>query len=362
MRGGDAYAYYGKKVYVDKAGPRRLPVWLLPAAVTVLLAVLVFFVLPAAVGGLQALFGKASDANAHPVERILDGATKVVEVTAADVLDRPDLRAARVTQALYNTPVEVDASRSAYGFSAVRLPDGTEGFVDSAALTDARDSAEPYLYRYKLVVSDRVRRIMSHASQGTLLQEVMMGTVLYADYRGDGIYRVALAGGGTGWIGSNGLIELPVDGAVQRSDAESFVSSAMGFLSMTYLPGGLTQFGIDAAGLVQVSAAVNGVVLPHALADLARAGAEVPVVRDEATGEASTDGWASGDLVLLGPADAADGAATAADVALYVGEGQVLMARPSRSSIRLLTLSDEPALLVRVLGVRRLFGAASAGS
>ena len=41
-------------------------------------------------------------------------------------------------------------------------------------LTAERDSAEPNLYLYKLVVSDRVRRIMSHASQGTLLQEVMM--------------------------------------------------------------------------------------------------------------------------------------------------------------------------------------------
>ncbi len=378
--GRETLPYYDRKVYVDGAGRRRLPAWATPVAVTALLAVLVFVVAPLAVAALSSFFGDREPNNGHPAVRILSEATRVVRATAADVLDRPDLRADRITQVLYNAPVKVVDADAAYGYAAVELPDGMRGYVASDRLTDARDSAEPYLYRYKLVVADRVRRIMSHASQGTLLQEVMMGTVLYADYRGDGIYRVALAGGGTGWIGSNGLIELPVDGTVQESGAAAFVASAMAFLGMTYLPGGLTQDGIDTQGLVQVAAAVNGRTIPHAFDGIAGSGASVPLEKDEKTGTWATTAWRSGDLVLFGPvtpvpvATSTPGAAkpltptsaalTAtpmpeapvyADVALYVGEGQVLMSRANRSSVRLVTLADEPALLARVVAVRRLF-------
>jgi hypothetical protein len=351
----EGWSFTDRRLYVGDAARKRLPAWVLPVVVTLLLALLVFFVAPYAVETLQKYLKTNSGDPAHPVDRVLDDDTRIVSTTAADVLDQPDLRATRITQALYNTPVVVDPSRSAFGYSAVRLPNGTQGFIASEALTDQRDSAEPYLYQYKLVVSDRVRRIMSHASQGTLLQEVMMGTVLYSDFRGDGIYRVALPGGGTGWIGRNGLIELTVEESVQASDASAFVSSAMSFLGMTYLPGGITQYGIDSIGLIQVSAAVNGVDLPHTLSDLARSGSEVPLVKDEETGSWSTAGWRSGDVLLFNASTAGAVGTDYSETALYVGEGQVLMARPSRSSIRLVTLSDNPALLARAASVRRLF-------
>lgn len=378
--GRETLPYYDRKVYVDGTGRRRLPAWATPVAVTALLAVLVFVVAPLAVAALSSFFGDREANGGHPAARILSDATRVVRSTAADVLDSPDLRAERITQVLYNTPVTVLDADAAYGYAAIELPDGTRGYVAADRLTDARDSAEPYLYRYKLVVADRVRRIMSHASQGTLLQEVMMGTVLYADYRGDGIYRVTLAGGGTGWIGSNGLIELPVDGTVQESGATAFVASAMAFLNMTYLPGGITQDGIDTLGLVQVAAAVNGRTVPHALDGIAGSGTSVALEKDEKTGTWSTSAWRYGDLVLFGPvapvpvatstpaaakpptptsaalsATPPPEAPVYADVAVYVGEGQVLMSRAHRSSVRLVTLTDEPALFARVVAVRRLF-------
>jgi gamma-D-glutamyl-L-lysine dipeptidyl-peptidase len=355
VRGQDSWKYVDRKVYIDDAMRRRTPVWVVPAVVTLLLALLVFFVAPYAASGLQSLFGNGDVDPGQTAVRVLADGTLVVKVEAADILDRPDLRGTRLTQALYNTPVVSDPARSVPGYTAVKLPDGTEGFITSDQLTSARDSAEPDLYKYKLVVSDRVRRIMSHASQGTLLQEVMMGTVLYSDFRGDGIYRVALAGGGTGWIGGNGLIELGVDEKVRMSGAEAFVSSAMAFLDMTYLPGGLTQNGIDSIGLIQVSAAVNGKDLPRRLDALAAEGTEVALARDEVSGLWETDDWQDGDLVLFASATGDESGATYGDVALYIGEGQVLMARPSRSSVRLVTLADDPALSARIALVRRIF-------
>ncbi len=356
VRGHDTWKYVDRKIYVDAAARRRTPVWVVPAVVTLLLAVLVFFVVPYALSGLQTLFGKSAT-NGRNAVRVLDDATRLVTVAATDVLDRPDLRGVRITQVLYNTPVESDAARSSFGFNAVTLADGTQGYIANGDLTAERDSAEPNLYLYKLVVSDRVRRIMSHASQGTLLQEVMMGTVLYSDYRGDGIYRVALAGGGTGWIGGNGLIEIPVASKVQTSGADAFVSSAMSFLNMTYLPGGTTENGIDSAGLIRIAASVNGLDLPRTVDALGAAGTPVTLVKDEKTGALLTDGWQSGDLVLFAPLAGDLTGTTFGDVALYIGDGQVLMARPSRSSIRLVTLADDTTLFARIAAVRRVFPA-----
>ena len=68
--------------------------------------------------------------------------------------------------------------------------DGIEGYVRATDLIADTSSVEPDLHEYMLVISDTSKNVMTHASQGTLITQVMMNTVLYSDIKRDGVYQV----------------------------------------------------------------------------------------------------------------------------------------------------------------------------
>ena len=123
------------------------------------------------------------------VNLMYDDSYRVVNVTATNVLTRPDNTSARITQVLYNEPVQViDDSDAEY--TKIRTEDGIEGYVRAADLIDDTSSVEPDLHEYMLVISDTSKNVMTHASQGTLITQVMMNTVLYSDIKRDGVYSL----------------------------------------------------------------------------------------------------------------------------------------------------------------------------
>ncbi len=349
---GSLWNLKGKDAYVDPEKSKRLPRWFVPALAVVLIAVLVFWGAPAAVAWLRPLFGQESGPG-DTVQTRFGRQTMVVRVPVADVFSDDDLLAERITQALYNDPVELVAGDAAYGFSKVRLADGLEGYMHSGDLTAGHESIEPAGHTKRILITDLTKRVYSHASSGTLLAEAMMGTVLFSDYTGDGVYRVTLPTGGTGWIGSNGVMELPVEGTgVPASDSgRYFANSALAFLNVPYIVNGVTRNGACPEGIARIAAAVNGIVLPRSLAGQMEAGTGVELRRDD-SGNPVYDDLKRGDLVFFSsPADPA----VPGRLGIYVDYAQVLTYRTGRSDIRIMSLLDNDYLSDGILAVRRLF-------
>ena len=384
--------FYKKGIYIARPSS-GLPGWFLPLIALVLIVVLVFWGVPAAISRLQNHQQNPTGEENPENKLIYDDRTQVVNRPIADIFDQPDLKAARVTQALYNEPVTIRANSQtgaagATGFAPVALADGTTGFIMTRDLTARRTSIEPGLYRYKLVIATATKRIMSHTSQGTLLVEVMMGTVLYADYRGDGISRVGLPDGTTGWISDEGVIVLPVDGAIETPDdaARYFCSTALAFRQVTVIENGQSIRGVSTTGIARLAAMINGLSVPRTLAGLSEMGSQILVPRDQATGLIDLTALQPGDLLFLAaepvPTTGADEEGseetestttestvtdpdpydeivdpTASPVALaiYVDTNQILFARPIHSAIQLLDLSRQEDLQQRIVLIRRLF-------
>ncbi|MGI6326951.1 MAG: hypothetical protein ACOX1U_08380 [Saccharofermentanales bacterium] len=343
-----------KNLYVTQ--PRSgLPPWLLPLIILLLVALLVFWAVPTAINRLQAFFFRDKATNPEPVKFLYGQDVRVVLKPVADVFAAGDIKADRVTQALYNEPVWLTGNDSHYGFVSIRLADGTTGFMRTTDLVDGRKAIEPSLYQYKMVVAETTKRILSHARQGTLLVEVPMSTVLFADYRGNGIARVALPDGQIGWLSESGMVVLASDGQIQQvADGERYFSStALAFNQITHLPNGQSIYGVSTVGIARLAALVNGLSLPHRLEDMAGSGNPVRLEIDEQTGLYDLTAILPGDLIFLKGNQ--EDQNQPADLAICVADHQVLHAGTGQTSIRLIDIRQDQKLQNNILFVRRLF-------
>jgi hypothetical protein len=350
----DHWDLYHKGVYVTQPG-RGLPAWLLPLLALVLILTLVFWAAPTMITRIRVFLSAGEDQNQEQVSLLYDENTWTVKKPVADVFEQDDLKASRISQALYNEPILVLSQDCTFGFVQVRLADGCEGYMQAKDLIDSRESIEPDLFSFKLVVADTTKRILSDASHGTLLVEVPMGAILFADYRGDGISRVILPGGSSGWIGDSGVIILPATGKIEPvvNGAKYFCSTALAFNQVTVLENGQSIYGISTPGIARLAGAVNGISLPRSLAGLAACGQPVLLDKDPDTGLYILNPIQAGDLVFL--SDKSGQSPTPVDLAICISAGQVLYARPGQSAIRLIDLTQAEDLQKRIMLVRRLY-------
>lgn len=343
---------YRENVYVDSK-PRRLPFWAAPLITLLAIVVVVFYLAPTISRRVLNLTHNR-DSEGQQISRSLDEMNRVVANPTADLYATADLKARRLTQVLYNEPVTLSDVKTTYGFRQVKLSDGMTGYMRESDLSTYCDAAEPGLAVNKLVVATGSKRIMSHAKTGTLIVEVMMGTVLYTDYRGDGISRVLLPSGGSGWISDDGLIILPPDGQVQPAEngARYFTTTALSFLNVTLLNRGMTVHGASIPGVARISAAVNGVTLPRMIEDQFNSGTPVNLERDPDTQLVKYDVLKPGDLLFFGQTP---DATLPYKMAICITENSLLVENQGRSSIRLLDPAKDETLWTNLIAIRRIF-------
>ncbi|MDD2533495.1 MAG: hypothetical protein PHC86_02200 [Eubacteriales bacterium] len=345
---------YRENVFVDKK-PHRFPFWFAPLAALVAIVLIVFYLAPTITRRVVNLTHNR-DLDGQQISRSLDEMNRVVSQTTADLYETADLKAKRLAQVLYNEPVTLTNIQTTYGFRQVILQEGLTGFMREDQLSTYCDSAEPALALNKLVVATSSKRIMSHAKTGTLIAEVMMGTVLYADYRGDGISRVLLPDGQTGWISDEGMVILPPDGEVMpvESGARYFTTSALSFLNVTLINRGMTIDGASIPGIAYVSAAVNGVKLPRLMSEQFMSGEVVVLSRDLESELVDPDILAPGDLLFFGQTP---DSSEPTRMAICISETSMLVENQGRSSIRLLDPAKDEVLWSNLIGIRRIFRA-----
>ena len=343
---------YRENVYVDSK-QRRLPYWAVPLISLLAIIVVVFYLAPTISRRVINLTHNR-DNEGQQISRSLNDMNRVVASPTADLYETADLKARRLTQVLYNEPVKLFDVATTYGFRQVQLSDGMTGYMRESDLSTYLDAAEPALAVNKLVVATGSKRVMSHAKTGTLVVEVMMGTVLYSDYRGDGISRVLLPSGGSGWISDDGLIILPPDGQVQpvENGARYFTTTALSFLNVTLLNRGMTIHGASIPGIARVSAAVNGVTLPRMIEGQMTSGTPVSLERDPDTQRVKYDIIKPGDLLFFGQTP---DATEPYKMAICIAENSLLVENQGRSSIRLLDPAKDDTFWANLIAVRRIF-------
>lgn len=243
---------------------REIPAWLLPLIILVVLVMSLFVILPAVLSRLIDRSPADVTGPSVAIEDVYSDAYMVANKPVVDVFVAGNIRADRITQLLYNEPVERLSPKGSYAtFYKVRLRDGSVGFVKRSDLDEDTSSIEPGNALAKLVVTDLSKRIMTHASNGNLLVEVKMNTELLVLYKADPLYRVKLPGGREGWLDTTGVIELGVNDTPAVAGFTYFTDSIMAFNYATLLQHGMSNAGISVPAAIHIAASVNGLDLPY---------------------------------------------------------------------------------------------------
>jgi hypothetical protein len=328
----------------------RLPL-LIPSVIIATLLILVFWTGPMLLGVVSNLFLNRNDGESTVLLLYESQDYAVAKRQVVDVFYEPDLRSKRMTQLLYNDVTEI-TSRDYYGFLEIRLAEGVKGYVMEKDVTFCTSHVEPALFRHKIVITAKSKRIMSHASRGSLLVEVPMGTVLFSDYQGSNVYRIALADDDYGWISASGMIRLDPEGSPQKSTAEKYYETVLHFNHAKYIEGGISTVGASSEGIAFISAYINGLDIPRDRYGQMEAGYAVSAFK----GDLKTLDYAliqRGDLIFFG--EKTETEIRISEMGIVVGYGQVLMSRRTQSSVRIIRLDDHPSLAEYVITVRRLF-------
>jgi len=102
--------------------------------------------------------------------------TGVITDTVVDVFREPDVQSERVTQAIYNQPANILEVKD--NWSRMTLVDGYTGWLRSKYIDKNCKSITSNHYKYRIVVTDKTKKIYSSAKNGVTLKDVVMGTEL----------------------------------------------------------------------------------------------------------------------------------------------------------------------------------------
>lgn len=343
--------FHNKDIYISSPHQKGRPAWLIPLFLILAISLVVFWAGPLALNAITKNFFQQTDTNSKANLKYNSADYAVVQKQVTDLFETPDLKSIRKTQVLYNQLVHI-VDRSTYGFYKVVLEDGTSGYVMTRDVTSSTGSVEETLYEYKIIVISKSKRIMTHSSNGSTIVEALMGTVLYSNYQGDGVYKIALPDNTEGWIGASGVLKIKTGEEIQKSNAKSFYTTVLSFNDTTYINKGMTQNGASSEGIAYISAKINGINLPRDKQEQSAAGQEVPVQFDEETGLLKFDNFVEGDLIFF---QSVTDPGKVGEMGIIVGYGQVLMSRNSKASVKIISLTSETSLAKSVLTVRRIF-------
>lgn len=351
----------GKQIYLNKPA-RRLPPWLLPLGLTALLVLLIFVLLPALLR-TESDSSKASEEAGMEADARLEqqaahkhiqaGEWVMAAVGELPIYDGADRNAVRISGALFGEKMEV-LGLAGDSRLKIRLEGLGEGYVSRSGVSTDLGTIRKSGLKGRALVLSPLKRIMSHGIAGSLLMEAPMGSLLYADAQVEKVLRLRLPDGKEGWMNTDGIQLLAPGEAipVPAKATELFVSSAMNFYGSRIIPGGLSKNGADMAGVIFISARVNGLDLPRTLEAQSRVGQEVDIIRDVSTNLARPSLFRAGDVLFFHSGEEADKITSAA---MIIDKSRALTALNNSSEIRIVDLDDQPELLSRLSSARRYF-------
>ena len=156
-----------------------------------------------------------------------DSNTAVVVNTTVDVYAEPDRTSVRLTQLLFDEPVEILEGDDLW--VKLRVDERVEGWSRTRGLDYDWTCVDGRRYTERIIVTDKEKQIYSHPRNGIVIRDVGMGTELFVVSKSDNVYQITLPGNLTGWVSENGVFQLDSNEEIKKTTAEIFTQSCSKF-------------------------------------------------------------------------------------------------------------------------------------
>lgn len=193
--------------------------------------------------------------------KLTEGNFGIINDAVVDVYKSASSESERVTQALYNQPVEI--LQETAGWISAKVEDGYIGWIQSDHIVRVLSSIQADNYKFNIMITGKTKKVYSDFKGQDLLKEIVMGTRLYALQKHEDWYEVVLPKGIIGWIDGFDTVEIREGSNMGDKSVTDFISTLNKFIDTKYLWGGVSSYGLDCSGLTYICSRANGVVLPR---------------------------------------------------------------------------------------------------
>jgi gamma-D-glutamyl-L-lysine dipeptidyl-peptidase len=233
--------------------------------------------------------------------------SEVINQSVVNIFVRPEVDTEVDSQAIYGNSVIV-VEENGQGWSKIRTPDGVVGWVQSTQITRNDSFEQSDLLRSLKNLFAHIYRVTDITLNPPLLTIPYGAKVklIQATDNGERWVPIELATGEKAWIQRG-----DVDFAPHFKSLEETVEFSKKFIGLPYTWGGVSSYGFDCSGFVQMLLKEMGLLLPRNSRDQAASSLLIPVSREE---------MQRGDLVFLGMSP--EGRIT--HVSLYLGNDEVI--------------------------------------
>ncbi len=343
-----------KNFYLEKTKESKIPAWLIPALIISILAFSLLYFLPKIIRSFQSgsTTENISAESTTMKDSFLEEADAVISVKTARIFNRADKNGDCITSALYNEPIILLTEKPENGFYHIQLREGISGYVDEADILISTKSFDSAAITDRAIIINGEKAISSDTINGDIVAIAPMGCILYIDYVTEQVIRVVLPGGEIGWLNRENLIVVPLNKKIPQPDskqADIFCSSALKFLNISYIPGGLGLDNIDMPGVIYLAGITNGLSFSRRIEDQAELGTNISFEKDE-KGIPNINGFKAGDLLFFSGNEKEINS-----VAIYLADDNILYAEGNQSEIQILSMSGNDRLLERLSVARRIF-------
>jgi cell wall-associated NlpC family hydrolase len=192
-----------------------------------------------------------------------------VNLNVADIRLRPHFKSERITQTLFNEPLELLERLDKY--SHVRLYDRYQGYINNNFFGENPDaSGKDYVISATLAPA-----LAKPEKNSSILAFLPFSAKIKAESHSDNFLHCLSPRYGDFYLQTNDVI-LPGDIPKLTSDNVSLlIENARRFMSVPYLWGGKSFFGFDCSGFTQVLFQYYGIELPRDSKDQAQKGVEI---------------------------------------------------------------------------------------
>ncbi len=278
----------------------------------------------------------------------------LVTISVANLKREPSFSSEMVSQAIMGTPLKILKQKGSW--SLVQTPDYYIGWIIESSIQELdEEEFESWRNSSRFVFTGRSGDIFLYKGSNELVSDIVNGVIVVDSGGGkEGIARVALPDGRTGWIAKDVVMDFDKWCSAVKPDPQKMISFAKSLVGYPYLWGGASTKAIDCSGFTRIIYFTGGIILARDASQQFLHGIKVDV-------SSSIEALQPGDLVFIGYVNKA-GVERITHTGMYIGNTEVIH---SSGMVRINSLdstrSNYSSYLGKGLrGARRIIGTESA--